>query len=213
MVQLVLSVNMKLTFFAAMTSGLLMGLMMPNSVAFSDLKPRMTILTNEEAWARLPATTEGTKPALPAWARMLAAEMPRTAAAYLQLDYAHRATSPLPAKLRAAMRWVAANANQCTYSKDQAIVDARAAGTSEAAISGLIDGSLKDWNDAECTALKFALDMTVDSDSVSDEQFADLVKEFGEKQTALHGPADGLCQFPGSPAAEPRSSLRRKTAP
>lgn len=167
-----------------LTVGLLMSLIHLSPNASGDQKPRVAILTDEEAWTRLPPTTDGTKPHLPVWVRMLAAEMPRTAAAYLQLDYAHRAASPLPAKLRAAMRFVAANANRCKYSTDQAIADARAAGVDEPALSGLIDGSLTEWNDADRKALKFALDMTVDSDSVSDEQFAELVKAFGEKQTA-----------------------------
>ena len=43
---------------------------------------------------------------------MLAAELPRTTAAFLQLDYAHRAASPIPAVLRAAMRWTSASGMQ-----------------------------------------------------------------------------------------------------
>ncbi len=154
------------------------------SVVLADQEPRMVTLTDEEAWTRLPATMDGSKPSLPVWARMLAAEMPRTTAAYLQLDYAHRAASPLPAKLRAAMRWVAANANRCEYSKLQSIADMKAAGVSEAAITSLVDETQSAWNENDRKALQFAFDMTVDSDAVTDEQFAELVQCFGEKQTA-----------------------------
>lgn len=169
---------------ALLTLGFLMSLLDPALAVQAELKPRMVTLTDEEAWARLPPTADGTKPHLPVWVRMLAAEMPRTAAAYLQLDYAHRAASPLPAKLRAAMRWVAANANRCEYSKAQSIADANAAGVSDAAITSLIDGTLSAWEDDDRKALKFAVDMTVDSESVTDAQFAELVQSFGEKQTA-----------------------------
>ena len=176
--------NRKRSFAAILTLGVLMSLFNPAVTVHADQKPRVVTLTGEEAWDRLPPTTDGTKPHLPVWTRMLAAEMPRTAAAYLQLDYAHRAASPLPAKLRAGMRWVSANANRCDYSRAQSIADAKAAGVSDVAITSLIDGTLSAWDENDRKALKFAADMTVDSDSVTDEQFAELVERFGEKQTA-----------------------------
>lgn len=156
----------------------------PNLLAIDDLQPRVAVLSHEEAWALMPKSTDGAQPSLPVWARMLAKNMPRTAAALLQLDYAHRAKSPLPAHLRAAMRWVAANANRCRYTMDQAISDLKTAELNDQRLEGLINGNLSEWELKDRKALKFALDMTVDSDSVSDEQFAELVKEFGEKQTA-----------------------------
>ncbi len=69
------------------------------------------LLSNDAAWDRLPAANSGEGQPLPAWARMLAGELPHTTAALLELDLAHRAKSPIPPQLRAAMRWVAANAN------------------------------------------------------------------------------------------------------
>lgn len=176
--------NRKSSLTTVLTLGLLMSTFNLTSVTLASDTPRVVILTDEEAWARLPPTIDGTKPHLPVWARMLAAEMPRTAAAYLQLDYAHRAASPLPAKLRAGMRWVSANANRCEYSKVQAVADVKTAGASDAEIASLVDGTLTNWEDSARKALKFALDMTVDSDSVTDEQFAELVRSFGDKQTA-----------------------------
>jgi len=150
----------------------------------AEQTPRVPVLSNEEAWSRLPKATVGTGQQLPTWARMLVAEMPRTTAACLQLDYAHRGASPIPAKLRAAMRWVAGNANRCACSQAQALSDAKAAGVSDALLSALTDGTWSGWNEADQQALKFARDMTVDSDSVSDEQFSALVRHFDERRTA-----------------------------
>lgn len=153
-------------------------------VASSHPGPRITLLSQEEAWALLPGSADGSKPPLPNWARMLAASLPRTTAACLQLDYAHRAASPLPEKLRAGMRWMAANANHCEYSRLQSLADATSAEVPDSLKEGLTSGTFAGWSESEKRALKFALDMTVDSDSVTDEQFAELVRDFGEKQTA-----------------------------
>src|SRR5262245_14948506 len=72
--------------------------------------PRVPLLSDAEAWRRLPEATEGAGKPLPAWARALAGALPRTTAAVLELDYLQRARSPLGPALRAKMRWVAARA-------------------------------------------------------------------------------------------------------
>src|SRR5271154_5834068 len=87
-----------------------------------------TPLSDEDAWKRLPKPEHGGGQPLPSWARMLATELPRSTAAFLQLDYAQRTKSPVDPKLRAAMRWVAAHANHCAYAEAYAIADARRAG-------------------------------------------------------------------------------------
>ena len=74
-------------------------------------------LSDVEAWKRLPAAEKGGGQPLPSWARMLAGELPRTTAAFLQLDFAQRTKGPVDPKLRAAMRWVAAHANRCAYAE------------------------------------------------------------------------------------------------
>ncbi|MFO0426604.1 MAG: hypothetical protein ACK526_08560 [Planctomyces sp.] len=145
---------------------------------------RFPQLTDQDAWARLPAVLDGSKPPLPVWARILAAELPRTTAACLQLDYAHRVNSPIPAKLRAAMRWTAAFANQSTYGMAEAKMDALAAGVTNAQMMSLKNGDHQEWSDAERLALRFAHEMSVDSDSVTDQLFQSLVQAFGERQTA-----------------------------
>lgn len=176
--------KMRVHFFTKLFLGFCMIYTFCSQQCDAEQTPRVPVLSNDEAWSLLPKATIGTGQQLPVWARMLAAEMPRTTAACLQLDYSHRAASPLPAKLRAAMRWVAANANRCPYSQAQALSDAKAAGVSEALLSELLHGTWSGWNEADQLALAFARDMTVDSDSVTDDQFSSLVMHFGEKQTA-----------------------------
>jgi hypothetical protein len=55
----------------------------------------------------------------------------------LELDFLHRAHSPLDAKLRARLRWVAAHANRCRYSETYAAADLRRAGEDEDSIRKL----------------------------------------------------------------------------
>jgi alkylhydroperoxidase family enzyme len=141
-------------------------------------------LSNKEAWRCLPPPVSGSGRALPVWARMLAGELPRTTAAFLQLDDAHRTRNPIDPKLRAAMRWVAAHANRSAYAEAYAAADARRAGLDAARIDALAQDTYPGWSDPERAALSFARTMTLDSDSVTDAEFAELVKSFGEKRTA-----------------------------
>ena len=141
-------------------------------------------LTDEEAWERLPKAERGGGQPLPSWARMLAGELPRSTASLLQLDLAQRAKSPVDPKLRAAMRWVAAHANRSAYAEAYASADARRAGLDSAKLAALGRDGYPGWSDADRAALDFARKMTVDSDSVSDDEFAALVKHFGEKRAA-----------------------------
>jgi alkylhydroperoxidase family enzyme len=141
-------------------------------------------LSDEEAWKRLPPTEKGGGQPLPIWARMLAGPLPRTTAAMLQVDFAHRTSSPLDPRLRARMRWVAAHENKCAYSEAYAAEDARRAGLSTDALEALRRGDESSLPAAEKAALQFARKMTRDSASVSDAEFAFLVKEFGERKTA-----------------------------
>lgn len=148
------------------------------------LSPRFAMLSNEEAWQRLPAAKQGHGAPLPTWARILAGEYPQTTAAMLQLDLAQRSASPVPAELVAAMRWVAADSNRCAYTLAQSAADARRAGVDAAKLASLQSGSFQGWSDSQRDALVFARKMTVDSDSVTDDEFANLVRHFGQKQAA-----------------------------
>lgn len=144
----------------------------------------LPILSDAEAWDCLPAAAKGSGQPLPSWARMLARNLPRTTAAFLQLDLAQRTQSPVAPQLRAAMRWVSAQANHCDYAKAYAASDAIRAGMEPARLRALAEEGYPGWSAAERAALAFAYKMTVDSDSTTDDEFADLVKYFGEKQAA-----------------------------
>ena len=142
---------------------------------------RIPLLSDAECWKRLPPAERGMGQPLPSWARALAGSMPRSTAALLRVEYAHRVLSPLDPKLRARMRWVAAHANRCGYSEAYALADARRAGLGEAAMAGLARGNLEPETPAVRAALEFARKMTVRPAAVTDEEFAALVKHHGEK--------------------------------
>ena len=68
--------------------------------------------------------------------------LPRTTAAMLDLDRLHRTRSPLGPVLRGKMRWVAADANRCEYSRATAEADLRRAGVADAEIAALKAGPI-----------------------------------------------------------------------
>ncbi|HEV3023514.1 MAG TPA: hypothetical protein VGX76_13665, partial [Pirellulales bacterium] len=84
---------------------------------------RVPLLSDAEAWERLPQAEEGAGGPLPAWARALAGNLPRTTAAMLELDWRHRAVSPLDPILRGKLRWTVAQANRCQYGTRYAVAD------------------------------------------------------------------------------------------
>jgi alkylhydroperoxidase family enzyme len=141
-------------------------------------------LSDDDCWRKLPPAEKGGGQPLPSWARALAGSMPRTTAALLHLDYVHRTNSPLDAKLRARMRWVAAHANRCDYAEAYAAFDARHAGLSEGELDALRRHDDSVLSAAEKHALEFALKMTVNSAGVTDAEFARLALEHGAKKTA-----------------------------
>src|SRR5215471_14053798 len=92
---------------------------------------RFPILENDAAWQCLPDAETGSGSPLPVWARMLAAPLPRTTAALLELDYLHRAENPLEPALRAKLRYVAADENCCALTRAVALADLCRAGLSQ----------------------------------------------------------------------------------
>ncbi len=142
---------------------------------------RVPVLNDADAWKRLPAAEKGGGAALPAWARALADPMPRTTAAMLELDYLHRAHSPLDPKLRGKMRWVAAHANRCAYGEAYAAADLRRAGVEDAALKELAGGEWAALPEKERAALLFARKLTLAADTVTDDEVAGLIKSYGEK--------------------------------
>jgi alkylhydroperoxidase family enzyme len=141
----------------------------------------ISISEKSEAWKFLPPADKGAGQPLPAWARTLARTLPRTTAGLLELDYLHRAKSPLDPKLRAMMRWVAAHANHCDYTRAIPAADLRRVGVADPVIESLAE-DFSAFPMREKIALVFAKQLTLAADTVTDEQVHELIK--------LHGPKD-----------------------
>ncbi len=145
--------------------------------------PAVTLLTNEDCWRRLPDAIFGAGQPLPSWVRAVATHLPRTAAAMLNLDYAHRMKSPVDPILRAKMRWVVADANHCEYSKDYAIADLKRCGGSDEVVS-VLAGDPALWPESDQKPLEFARLLTVDAPALPDELFENLRLAYGGKIVA-----------------------------
>jgi alkylhydroperoxidase family enzyme len=146
-------------------------------------EPTMAILpmlSHDDAWKRLPGASVAPEP-LPAWARMLAGPLPKSTAAMLNLDALHRAGDERDPKLRAMMRWVAADANGCVYAKAAAAADLRRAGAGRAEIEALA-GDRAGRPDAERAGLTFARKLTARAASVTDDEVNRLISLYGDRQ-------------------------------
>jgi hypothetical protein len=99
----------------------------------------------------------------------------------LELDWLHRANSPLDPRVRGMMRWTVAHANRCAYSKAYAATDLRRAGLAQNEIEAL-DVAAATRSEAEQAALVFARKLTLEADAVTDEEVARLVEWYGDKQ-------------------------------
>jgi alkylhydroperoxidase family enzyme len=137
--------------------------------------------TDAEAWQNLPPAEEGAGQPLPAWIRALSGSLPRTAAAMIDLDYAQRVDSTLPPRLRAKLRWVAASANRCEYTKAYARADyVRAGGRAEDLDD--LPGHLAKLPEEERLAVELVRQLVEAAYTVTDAQVARLVELYGEKQ-------------------------------
>jgi alkylhydroperoxidase family enzyme len=168
------------------------------------------ILTNEEAWARLPAAEAGAGSPLPAWARVTAATLPRTTATILELDDLHRTKSPLDPKVRAMARWVVADANRCRQSQAVAVADLKRAGATEAEIAAL-KGDRSVLSPETRRVLDVARELTRAAYKVTDDQMALLKHDLGEPKlvalvqlVAFGNFQDRLVLSLGVPTEEPR---------
>jgi alkylhydroperoxidase family enzyme len=141
------------------------------------------LLTDAEAWERMPPAVSGGGQPLPHWVRAVAERLPRTAAAMLRLDLAHRTQSPLDPVLRGKQRWVIAHANRCAYSEAYALADLRRAGLDDAALQ-VLTGSSAAWTDTDREPLEFARLLTVAAPTIPDELFERLRVRFGDQQVA-----------------------------
>lgn len=138
------------------------------------------LLDNSAAWERLPDCEQGRGEPLPAWARALAASLPYTTAAALELDGIYRTSDELDPLLRARMHYVAARAIDSEYGCAYAEADlVRAGGADD---DPVLNGDWSELTTAEQSALAFAEKMTVAAHSVTDEEVAGLIEHFGERQ-------------------------------
>jgi alkylhydroperoxidase family enzyme len=153
----------------------------PPPKAAPKTSAHVPLLDNATAWKHLPIAEKGMGAQLPAWARATAEVLPRTTAAMLELDFLHRAASPLPPRLRGMMRWSAAHANRCAFTEAQALADLRRAGVETAAIDALRSDRNR-LSPVEQAAVEFARKLTSAAFSVTDAEMADLIKTHGEKQ-------------------------------
>jgi alkylhydroperoxidase family enzyme len=139
------------------------------------------VLTNSEAWKKMPRAEEGGGQRLPVWVRALAVSLPKTAAAMLDLDYAQRVESTLPPRLRAELRWMAADANHCDYAKVYAQADYVRAGGRAEDINTLLH-RLDKLPEGERLALQLVRQLVEAAYTITDAQMARLVQLHGEKQ-------------------------------
>jgi alkylhydroperoxidase family enzyme len=139
------------------------------------------LLSDKEAWAKLPEAEAGSGAPLPGWGRALAAALPRTTAGMLEMDRVYRTRGLADAKLRAMARWVAAHANKCAYGEAYALADLRRAGGAESDII-VLQG---DWSNLPASTqrvLVFARKLTLHAYKVTDVEVADLKEDLGESQ-------------------------------
>ncbi len=141
---------------------------------------RLPMLTNEQAWKRLPGAPSTVK-TLPAWARLLAGPLPVTTARMLELDAMHRSGDRLEPKLRGLVRWSAADANLCEYAKAVAVADLRRDGATEAEIRKLT-GDPSQLSPEQRAAASFARKMMREAHAVTDEEVKQLLQFFGEER-------------------------------
>ncbi|MDR3634447.1 MAG: hypothetical protein P4L84_11630 [Isosphaeraceae bacterium] len=140
----------------------------------------VALLDDDTSWKRLPPAVSGGGVPLPNWAKAVAVHLPRTAAAMIRLDLAQRTQSPLDPALRAKMRWAIAHANHCAYSEAYALYDLKRAGGDAAQLTG----DPARWPEADREPLEFARLLTVAAPTVSDDLFAHLREQFGDKRVA-----------------------------
>ncbi len=138
---------------------------------------------DEEGWKLLPAIQSGERGLLPNFVKAVALHLPRTAAAMLELDAAHRLRGPIPPRLRAKLRWVIARANRCRYGQETALNDLRRAGGDETEIFQLV-GNPEEWPESDTGALHLVRNLTLDASTVSDGDFEALRKQHGDKMVA-----------------------------
>lgn len=157
------------------------GLALLGLLAPAQAEPKQRLPSDKEAWARLPEADKGAGSPLPAWARALAAALPRTTAGMLEMDAAYRSRGLEDARLRTLVRWSAARANKSAYGEAYALFDLRRAGVTADEIKALQSGLYK-LPGRDHRAIELARKLTSQAYAVTDEEVAQLKDDLGEKQ-------------------------------
>jgi alkylhydroperoxidase family enzyme len=140
---------------------------------------RVPLLSNAEAWKRLPPADAGGGQPLPSWARALAGSLPQTTAVMLELDRTYRTSDALDPRLAGAIRLVVARTIRSEYGRAQAEADLRRLEMDRSAIDRLT-GDRAALKAPEQAALAFAERMTTAGYTSTDAEVAALVEAFGE---------------------------------
>lgn len=146
-------------------------------------KPFVPVLSDQKTWERLPKLKRGVEGALPAWARAIAGELPRTTAAMLELDAAHRLRSPLEPTLRAKLRWGIAQANHCDYSMRYALADLQRHGGKKEDIEALKQRA-PTGSTPEQEAMRFVEQLSTEASKIDDDLFDRLRQSYGDRAVA-----------------------------
>lgn len=166
--------------FRVLVLGVTLALSGGRALAEDVPKARLPLLSNEDAWKRLPgAPNEVTR--LPAWARALAGPLPVTTARMLELDALHRTGDRLDARLRCLVRWAAGDANRCEYTKAVVARDYRQAGGNPADLPKLVANPER-LPALDRAAVAFARKMMRAAHAVTDAEFEHLLNLAGEER-------------------------------
>jgi alkylhydroperoxidase family enzyme len=138
------------------------------------------MLSNSEAWQRLPGAPKTAQP-LPAWARVLAGPLPLTTTRMLELDALHRGGDRLDARLRALARWAAADANGCEYAKTVAAADFARTGASAGELAELVRHPER-LPALDRAAVAFARKMMREAHAIPDAEVKQLIELAGEER-------------------------------
>ncbi len=146
----------------------------------ADATPRLPLLTNEQAWKKLPDAPGKAEP-LPAWAQALAGWQPITTARMLELDALHRTGDRLDARSRALVRWAAADANRCAYTKAMAEADYRRAAGPTADLAAMMKSPDK-LPEVDRLGAAFARKMMLNAAGVTDAEVKSLITLIGDER-------------------------------
>ncbi len=185
----------------------------------SPANPAVELLSDEECWHKMPAAESGGGQPLPVWARAVAAQLPRTAAAMLQLDLPQPHEKPArsgPASQKCAGSSPTPTA-AITSTEAGALADLERAGLDRAGQATLTGDPTRSQPEMDREPLEFARLLTVALRRPFPTRCSSWLRHTisGEKQVGVHGVARGLRQFPGSdrPGVESAAGIFRANSP